>query len=103
VARETGVDAFKAEEPRADESGMSAGVLLERDLELGELTRAFAGARDGRGSELAAEGRSNREIAQTLFVTVKTVELHLRNTYRKLDLSSRRELAARLRHSEPRH
>jgi DNA-binding NarL/FixJ family response regulator len=33
---------------------------------------------------LAADGRSNREIAQELFVTVATVETHLRRAYRKL-------------------
>lgn len=41
---------------------------------------------------LAAEGRSNREIAQTLFVTGKTVETHLSHTYRKLDITSRTQL-----------
>jgi DNA-binding CsgD family transcriptional regulator len=40
-------------------------------------------------AELAATGHSNREIAQTLFVTPKTVEYHLRNTYRKLDIDGR--------------
>jgi DNA-binding CsgD family transcriptional regulator len=43
-------------------------------------------------AELAAGGQSNREIAQVLFVTPKTVEYHLRNAYRKLDIGSRREL-----------
>ena len=42
---------------------------------------------------LAATGQSNREIAQALFVTPKTVEYHLRNTYRKLDIQTRQELA----------
>ncbi|WP_395368456.1 AAA family ATPase [Streptomyces tubercidicus] len=46
--------------------------------------------------ELAAAGRSNREIAQTLFVTHKTVEAHLASSYRKLDISSRRQLAEQL-------
>ncbi|MBI5310902.1 MAG: AAA family ATPase [Actinobacteria bacterium] len=41
---------------------------------------------------LAIEGNTNREIAQTLFVTPKTVEVHLSNVYRKLDIRSRREL-----------
>jgi hypothetical protein len=49
---------------------------------------------------LAAEGRSNKEIAQLLFVTVKTVEVHLSSTYRKLRIDSRRQLAAAL-HSAP--
>ncbi len=47
-------------------------------------------------AELAATGQSNREIAQALFVTPKTVEYHLRNTYRKLDIQTRRELAGAL-------
>jgi DNA-binding CsgD family transcriptional regulator len=43
--------------------------------------------------DLAAAGASNPEIAQALFVTVKTVEMHLGNAYRKLGIGSRRELA----------
>lgn len=43
-------------------------------------------------AELAATGHSNREIAQTLFVTPKTVEYHLRNTYRKLEIDGRARL-----------
>lgn len=45
---------------------------------------------------LAAAGRTNREIAQELFVTPKTVEVHLSATYRKLGISSRHALAAAL-------
>jgi ATP/maltotriose-dependent transcriptional regulator MalT len=45
-----------------------------------------------RVAELAAEGRSNPEIAQTLFVTRKTVETHLSHVYRKLDIAGRGEL-----------
>ena len=41
-------------------------------------------------------GASNRDIAQALFITVKTVEMHLGHTYRKLGISSRNELAAHL-------
>jgi DNA-binding CsgD family transcriptional regulator len=44
-------------------------------------------------AELAADGHSNREIASSLFVTPKTVEYHLRNAYRKLDIQTRGELA----------
>ena len=46
--------------------------------------------------ELASDGASNPEIAQALFVTVKTVEMHLGNAYRKLGINSRRQLATLL-------
>jgi DNA-binding CsgD family transcriptional regulator len=49
-----------------------------------------------RVSELAAEGLTNREIAQALFVSTKTVEFHLRNAYLKLRIRSRRELESAL-------
>lgn len=51
--------------------------------------------------ELAAAGESNPRIAQALFVTVKTVESHLANAYRKLGVSSRRELPAALAEQRP--
>ncbi|HEY3866123.1 MAG TPA: AAA family ATPase [Solirubrobacteraceae bacterium] len=40
----------------------------------------------------AADGSSNREIAQALFVTTKTIEMHLSNVYRKLNIDSRENL-----------
>lgn len=43
---------------------------------------------------LAAQGMSNREIAEALFVTLKTVEWHLRHAYEKVGVQSRRELGA---------
>ncbi|MDO9410823.1 helix-turn-helix transcriptional regulator [Patulibacter sp.] len=46
--------------------------------------------------ERAAAGRTNREIAAELFVTTKTVELHLGNAYRKLGVAGRHGLAAAL-------
>jgi DNA-binding CsgD family transcriptional regulator len=49
-------------------------------------------ASERRVATLAAGGQTNREIAQALFVTPKTVEVHLSNAYRKLDIRSRREL-----------
>jgi DNA-binding CsgD family transcriptional regulator len=45
-----------------------------------------------RVAQLAADGMSNKEIAQTLFVTIKTVEVHLSGAYRKLGISSRAQL-----------
>jgi DNA-binding CsgD family transcriptional regulator len=47
-----------------------------------------------RVAKLVAEGRTNREIADALFVTVNTVEWHLSRIYRKLGVRSRSELAA---------
>ena len=44
-------------------------------------------------AELVAEGRSNREIAATMFVSVRTVEGNLSRIYAKLGLRSRTELA----------
>ena len=53
-------------------------------------------ATERRVAELAVEGLANKEIARTLVVTVNTVEFHLRNTYAKLGIRSRVQLAARL-------
>jgi DNA-binding CsgD family transcriptional regulator/tetratricopeptide (TPR) repeat protein len=50
-------------------------------------------ASERRVAHMAAEELSNKEIAQGLFVTVKTVEVHLSRVYRKLDITSRRQLA----------
>ena len=47
-----------------------------------------------RVAELAAAGRTNREMAQLLFMSPKTVEANLTRIYRKLDISSRAELGA---------
>jgi ATP/maltotriose-dependent transcriptional regulator MalT len=48
--------------------------------------------------ELAATGGTNREIAQALFVTEKTVETHLGRSFRKLEITSRRQLPDVLAH-----
>ena len=53
-------------------------------------------ASERRVAELAAQGLTNREIAQTLFVTARTVEGHLTSVFRKLQLDSREQLAAAL-------
>jgi len=47
-------------------------------------------------AQLAADDMSNKDIAQALFITVKTVEVHLSSVYRKLEISSRRQLASTL-------
>jgi DNA-binding CsgD family transcriptional regulator len=57
------------------------GALTEREREV---------------ATLAAKGLSNREIADTLVVTVKTVEWHLRHAFRKLGIDSRGKLGSLL-------
>jgi DNA-binding NarL/FixJ family response regulator len=54
-----------------------------------------------RVAELAADGMSNPQIAQALFITLNTVESHLRHTYQKLSISSRGQLPAALRSAAP--
>jgi DNA-binding CsgD family transcriptional regulator len=41
---------------------------------------------------MAAQAMTNRDIAQALFVTPKTVEMHLNNIFRKLGITSRTQL-----------
>jgi DNA-binding CsgD family transcriptional regulator len=53
-------------------------------------------ASEHRIASMAAGGMSNRGIAQALFVTVKTVEMHLGHAYNKLNLNGRTQLAAAL-------
>lgn len=51
--------------------------------------------------EMAAGGMQNKEIAQALFVTLRTVEMHLSNAYRKLEIDSRRGLPEALVADQP--
>jgi DNA-binding CsgD family transcriptional regulator len=53
-------------------------------------------ASERRVAELAVAGRTNKEIAQELYVTLKTVEVHLSSCYRKLGIASRRDLGVAL-------
>lgn len=50
---------------------------------------------------LAAAGRSNKQIAQHLFITIGTVETHLRHVFQKLDIGSRAEIPATLASALP--
>jgi len=53
-------------------------------------------ASERRVAQMATEGRSNRDIAQELFVSPKTIENHLGRVYVKLGISGRRQLAEHL-------
>lgn len=48
---------------------------------------------------LLAEGRATREAGSAVFLSPKTIEYHLRSVYRKLDITSRDELAAAMKAS----
>lgn len=69
-----------------------ARVGARKPRATGELTPS-----ERRVCELAADGLSNKEIAQALFVTVHTVEVHLSHAYAKLGVRSRSQLAGRLK------
>lgn len=70
-----------------------AGARPRRAALAGPLSLTPA---ERRVARIAAEGASNPEIAQRLFVSLRTVETHLTHTYQKLDISSRDELASAL-------
>jgi DNA-binding CsgD family transcriptional regulator len=76
-----------ADETRAE----LARVGARRPQASGKLTPA-----ERRVAELAGDGLANKEIAQALFVSVKTVEGHLSHVYAKLGVRSRAQLARRL-------
>jgi DNA-binding CsgD family transcriptional regulator len=58
-------------------------------------------ASERRIAELASEDLTNREIAQMLFITDRTVEGHLTSVFRKLHLDSRNELSVALAKGTP--
>ena len=78
---------------RARAELLATGIAVRRPTPShGELTpqeRTVAG--------LVANGLTNREIAQRLFVTTNTVETHVRHIFQKLDVSSRTQLAIAFR------
>jgi DNA-binding CsgD family transcriptional regulator len=100
-----------AREPlqRAVELAEACGSERVRDIARAELAASGARPRrtalsgvasltpsEERVARLAADGMTNREVAQKLFVTPKTVEVHLSNAYRKLEIRSRRQLSGAL-------
>jgi DNA-binding CsgD family transcriptional regulator len=98
--------AARASATRAQELAMSCGATelarraLDEALAAGARPRRVAlrgvdalTAAELRVARRAAEGHTNREIAEDLFVTIKTVEMHLANAYGKLEIRSRTQLA----------
>jgi DNA-binding CsgD family transcriptional regulator len=83
---------------RANDEIAATGARPRKVLQTG-LDALTASER--RVAQLAAAGMSNKEIAQTLFVTIKTVEVHLSHAYRKLEISSRAQLDKALRTPTP--
>ncbi len=83
---------------------MPEAVVLARRLLAGAAAASDAATDDGdrlglspRETDilrLLAEGRSNQEIGERLFTSVKTVERHLGNLYRKLGVTNRTQAAA---------
>ena len=74
-------------EARADEALARVGGRSASRTELSETERRVA--------DVVALGLSNKEAAERLFMSVKTVESNLRRIYRKLGIRSRAELARR--------
>ena len=72
---------------------IAAGAKPRRDAITG---RDALTASELRVARLAAAGKSNREIAQELFITTKTASAHLSRAYRKLDVTRRNQLAEAL-------
>jgi len=72
---------------------IAAGAKPRRDAITG---RDALTASELRVARLAAAGKTNREIAQMLFITTKTASAHLSRVYRKLDVTRRSQLAEAL-------
>ena len=83
----------RALEERARELLVATGARPRRASTHG---RDALTPRERRIAQLAADGSGNREIAEALFITTKTVETHLGRAYRKLEIRGRPELAAAL-------
>jgi DNA-binding CsgD family transcriptional regulator len=93
----------RLEEARAIFKSLGAPAWISRvESELSRIAPAAAGVgeltpTESRVAELVSGGRTNKEVATELFLSVKTVEANLSRIYDKLNVRSRSELAARLK------
>jgi DNA-binding CsgD family transcriptional regulator len=88
--KDFGVEAF------AERARLELEATGERARKRTSDTRDELTAQETQIARLAAEGNTNREIAERLFISASTVEYHLRKAFRKLDIRSRTQLANRL-------
>ncbi|MGK5671587.1 AAA family ATPase [Micromonospora sp. URMC 106] len=96
LAEECGIPLLRPSTPTAGSGAGSAEERLETAVVVDGLNDA-----ESQVATLAAQGHTNREIAERLFLTVSAIEQRLTRIYRKLDVNSRSELAARLRLHRP--
>jgi DNA-binding CsgD family transcriptional regulator len=83
--------------PWSDRAGnelRASGETLRRDI----VDREELSARELQVALQAAEGKTNREVGAALFLSPKTVDIHLSRVYRKLGIHSRGELEGALAH-----
>ena len=83
---------------RARDELLATGARPRRDRLSGPEALT---ASERRVAQMAAEGKSNPEIAQALFLTRRTVETHLTHAYQKLGIGSREQLTAALSADAP--
>jgi DNA-binding CsgD family transcriptional regulator len=88
---QVGADAW-AERARSELRLTGVAVHRTRSSTLGDLT-----PQERNVARLVATGFTNREIAERLFVTMNTVETHLRHIFQKLDVTSRTQVAIHFR------
>jgi DNA-binding NarL/FixJ family response regulator/tetratricopeptide (TPR) repeat protein len=95
-----------ADQARATATSLGAGPLLGELRKLGDAPRRRAPSPGSAGSltpreteilALLAQGRTNGQIARQLFISTKTVSVHVSNILAKLEASSRTEAAATAR------
>jgi DNA-binding CsgD family transcriptional regulator len=79
---------------------LAAGARPRRTALIGPAALTPA---ERRVAALVMDGRSNPGVAAELSISLKTVETHLRNVYRKLGISHRAQLAGVLAPAEPAH